>query len=175
MPDLPLQLGGESRSTGIWFHRCQSRGQRRAGGARPKHSGEKQGFLERQTPTHPLPKPGGAGLLVPSPGGRYSPGVTCVCPWSPEPTGSAPRSTLWCFQNSPKRQHGVGKSCHRCRPLWGVLMGKKRILSLCHGSIPGAQVVSPLRGKEPEVPSCGRRRKMPPAASPPSGWTLLHF
>lgn len=34
-------------------------------------------------------------------------------------------------------------------------MGKKRILSLSHGSIPGTQVVPPLRGKELEVPSCG--------------------
>lgn len=71
--DLRVQLGGGSRSTGIQFHRCQSRGQQRAGGAWPKHLGENQGILESQTPLRPLPEPGGAGLLVPSQGVAVTP------------------------------------------------------------------------------------------------------
>ena len=93
-----LQPGGGWGSTGIQLHRCQSRRQRRARGRRPEHSGENQGFLESRTPTHPLPEPGGAGLLIPSRGGRHPPALPGLVPGAPSPP-KQPQKALGGLEN----------------------------------------------------------------------------
>lgn len=114
---------------------------------------------------HPLPEPGEARLLVPSWGGRHLPTLPGLVPGTPNPPVLPQTPVLsGSAKTAPKGSKGVGKPCHWCWPLWGALMGKKKILSSCHGPILGTQVVPLLQGKELWSQPCWRA--MPPVVAP---------
>lgn len=113
--------------------------------------GEKQGFTESPCCTYcasqaelvpswewPSPPPALPGLV---PGVLNPPAP----PLPPQELPKQPQKAVWGWKVLPT-------SADR---FWMELMGKKGILSSCHSPSPRGTAVSPLWGKELEVPSCG--------------------
>lgn len=101
---------------------------------------------------HPLPKPGRACPLL---GVAITPSsIAWACSWSAEPTSSS-STPSGASKAAPKGSVGLESVTISAHHFWMELMGEKGILSSCHSPSPRGTAVSPLWGKELEVPSYG--------------------
>lgn len=101
---------------------------------------------------HPLPKPGRACPLL---GVAITPSsIAWACSWSAEPTSSS-STPSGASKAAPKGSVGLESVAISAHHFWMELMGEKGILSSCHSPSPRGTAVSPLWGKELEVPSYG--------------------